>query len=181
MSTIDYGEVTDSTKMYQLIKDLLDAYKRNIEQADAVAHGDLRAAATYENDSFTLRWKGETLALVLRLPEHWRWIEQGRPPTVNSEGGVLYDAILEWINVKHIVPRPDRYGKVPSVSSLAYLITRKIHRRGYFDPNHQGKHLLQGAIDRVDLINRFKSVLTDQFNRAIQVELADNLTKILNK
>lgn len=182
MSVIDYGEVTDSTKLYQLIRDLLDAYKANITTAGAIAHGDLVNAASYEQNQWLLRWKGETLALVLKLPEYWRWLEQGRPPTQQSEGGVLYPAILDWVKVKHIVPRPDpKTHKVPSVTQLAYMITRKIHREGYFSPNHQGKHLLQNAIDQVDLIENFKNALTDQFNREIKVSLHEELSNILKK
>jgi hypothetical protein len=182
MSVIDYGEVTDSTKLYQLIRDLLDTYKQNITEANAIAHGDLVNAATYETNQWTLRWKGETLALVLFLPNYWRWIEQGRPPTQQSEGGVLYPAILDWIRVKHIVPRPDtKTNKVPTPERLAYMITRKIHREGYFSPDHQGKHLLQNAIDQVDLIENFKNALVDQFNREIKVSLHEELTNILSK
>ena len=179
MSTIDYGEVSDSTKLYQLIKDLLDEYKRNIEQADAVASGDLKNAATYEANKWLLRWKGETLQLVLVLPEHWRYIEEGRPPTQRSEGGVLYPAILEWVKVKRIVPRPNpKTKKVPKTESLAWAITKKIHKRGYFDPDHHGKHPLKSAIENTDIVAAFATALVDQFNRQIKVELAENLTKM---
>lgn len=182
MSVIDYGEVTNSTQLYQLIRDLLDTYRENIIDADAKASGELLTAATYETKQWMLRWKGETLQLVLMLPEYWRWIEQGRPPTQQSQGGVLYPAILEWVKVKHVVPRPDpKTNKVPSVERQAYMITRKIHREGYFSPNHQGKHLLQNAIDHVDLVERFKTALVDQFNREIKVSLHEELSNIMKK
>lgn len=179
MSTIDYGEVSDSTKLYQLIKDLLDAYKNNIENAGAVAQGDLVNAATYEANKWTLKWKGETLTLVLRLPEHWKYIEEGRGPTQKGEGGKLYPAILEWVKVKKIVPRADpKTKRVPKVEQLAYAITKKIHKRGYFDPDHQGKYPLREAIQETDIVRQFAAALTDQFNRIVRVELSENLTKL---
>lgn len=178
MSTIDYGEVTDSTKLYQLVKNLLDEYKRNIEKADAVASGDLKNAATYEANHWTLRWKGETLQLVLMLPDYWQYIEEGRPPTQQSEGGVLYPAILEWVKVKRIVPQPNpKTKKVPKIEQLAWAITKKIHKRGFFDPNHHGKHPLKEAIEKTDIVAAFATALTDQFNRIIKVELAESLRK----
>lgn len=179
MSTIDYGEVSDSTQLYQLIKDLLDAYKQNIQKAGAVAQGDLVNAATYEANKWTLKWKGETLTLVLRLPEHWKYIEEGRGPTLSSGGGVLYPAILEWVKVKKIVQRADpKTKKVPKIEQVAYAITKKIHKRGYFDPNHHGKYPLKEAIEETDIVRQFATALTDQFNRIIRVELAENLGKI---
>lgn len=179
MSTIDYGEVSDSTKLYQLIKDLLDAYKANIEKENAVASGDLKNAATYEANKWLLRWKGETLQLVLILPEHWKNIEEGRPPTQRSEGGVLYPAILEWVKVKRIVPRADpKTHKVPKIESVAWAITKKIHKKGYFDPDHHGKYPLKTAIEKTDIVKAFATALADQFNRIIKVELTENLRKI---
>ena len=179
MSTIDYGEVSDSTKLYQLIKDLLDAYKNNIENAGAVAQGDLVNAATYEADKWTLKWKGETLTLVLRLPDYWKYIEEGRGPTQKGEGGKLYPTILEWVKVKKIVPRADpKTKRVPKVEQLAYAITKKIHKRGYFDPDHHGKYPLREAIQETDIVRQFAAALTDQFNRIVRVELSENLTKL---
>lgn len=175
-STIDYGEVSDSTKLYQLIMDLLDAYRANIEQAEAVAQGDLLRAATYSANQWELRWKGAALSLVLMLPDHWKYIEEGRGPTHNSEGGALYPAILKWIKVKRIVPRPDpKTHKVPSAKSLAYAITKKIHREGYFSPGHHGKYPLKNAIEQTDIVNNFATALADQFNRVIRVELGQIL------
>lgn len=182
MSVINYGEVTDSTKLYQIIKDLLDAYKANIEAAGAVAEGDLKTAATYAAKKWQLKWKGEMLQLSIMLPEHWQYIEAGRGPTQNNEGGVLYDAILHWISVKHIVPLPNpKTGKIPSTESLAYAITKKIHRRGYFDPDHHGKYPLRNAIEETGVSARFVSALVDQFNRAIKVQISADLTKITQK
>lgn len=179
MSTIDYGYVSDSTKLYRLVKDLLDAYKRNIEGDNAVAQGDLKNAATYEANKWVLRWKDETLSLILVLPEHWQYIEEGRGPTQSGQGGVLYPAILEWVKVKKIVPRPNpKTGKVPKVEQLAYAITKKIHKRGYFDPDHHGKHPLGRAVEETDIVRQFAAALTDQFNRAIHVELTENLSKL---
>ncbi len=179
MSTIDYGEVSDSTKLYQLIKDLLDAYKNNIENAGAVAQGNLVNAATYEADKWMLKWKGETLTLVLRLPDYWKYIEEGRGPTQKGEGGKLYPAILEWVKVKKIVPRADpKTKRVPKVEQLAYAITKKIHKRGYFDPDHHGKYPLREAIQETDIVRQFAAALTDQFNRIVRVELSENLTKL---
>lgn len=175
MDTIHiYGQVSDTTTLLTLADELAQAYKRHLDDEGAVASGDLKASV----DKWEFVWKGETLQLIFKLPDHWRYIEEGRGPTQRSEGGKLYPAILEWIKVKHIVPRP-RPGmlKVPTTEQLAYMITRKIHRFGYFGYDHHGKHLLQRSIDEMDISSKFVGALKDQFNRAVKVELSENLVE----
>ena len=38
--------------------------------------------------------------------------------------------VLEWIKVKHILPRPNKDGKLPSQKSLAWVIAKSIHEKG---------------------------------------------------
>lgn len=57
-------------------------------------------------------------------------IEIGRKPTVNGGQGALRAIIRRWIDQKGITPKPDQNGRAVSKDSLAYLITRKIHREG---------------------------------------------------
>lgn len=49
---------------------------------------------------------------------------KGRQPTQNDGNGALYNSILQWIDAKGITP--DGITK----ESLAFLISRKIHREG---------------------------------------------------
>lgn len=51
------------------------------------------------------------------------FIESGRGPTRNDQGGVLYPAILEWVNAKNI-------GSPKQRPSIARAITRRIHQGG---------------------------------------------------
>jgi hypothetical protein len=51
------------------------------------------------------------------------FIESGRGPTNSDQGGVLYPAILEWVNAKNI-------GSPKQRPSIARAITRRIHQGG---------------------------------------------------
>lgn len=64
--------------------------------------------------------------VVLNLQEYWKYIESGRKPGKFPPVG----AIINWINVKPIIPRPDANGKIPSPKQLAFLIGRKIEQEG---------------------------------------------------
>ena len=58
----------------------------------------------------------------------------GRRPTQNSGNGQLKAAILQWISDKGITPREAAMTK----ETLAFLIARKIHRKGYSIAGREG-------------------------------------------
>ena len=77
--------------------------------------------------------------VTLTLQHYWKYIEGGRKGTESSPPGAKYkaafppvDAILNWILVKPVLPRPSADGKMEKLrpKSLAYLIGRKIEEEG---------------------------------------------------
>jgi hypothetical protein len=78
--------------------------------------------------------------------------EDGRKPTVNGGNGALREQIRRWIDQKGIVPKPDANGRAVSKDSLAYLISRKIHREGtalFNGVDHYGRTKPTGIITGV--------------------------------
>lgn len=152
------------------------------------ASGALSKAAI----NYIFTWKGETLQLIFRLPEEWYYVEHGRDRTTGKTGKPWPNAvedIIKWIRVKHITPRsqmrsarvPSSRKSVPSTKKerqMAEAIVRKIHREGFYSPGHQGKHLLQEAIEETDIKNRLRGILTDALGREIKVELGDLLASV---
>lgn len=77
--------------------------------------------------------------VTLTLQHYWKYIEGGRKGTESSPPGAKYKAafppvkaILDWILVKPVLPRPSADGKMEKLrpKSLAYLIGRKIEEEG---------------------------------------------------
>ena len=68
----------------------------------------------------------QSYEVTLTLQDYWKYVEHGRKPGKFPPVG----AILNWISVKPIIPRPDADGNIPSPKSLAYLIGRKIEQEG---------------------------------------------------
>ena len=71
------------------------------------------------------------------LLDYWKYIEGGSKGTESSPLGAVYAAhfppprILErWIEVKPVIPRPDKRGKIPTPRQLSWMIARSIQRRG---------------------------------------------------
>lgn len=62
----------------------------------------------------------------LTLQEYWKYIESGRPPGKFPP----VKALLDWISVKPIIPRPDANGRIPTPKQLSFLIGRKIKEEG---------------------------------------------------
>ena len=71
--------------------------------------------------------------LSIMMQDYWFYVENGRKPTQGGGNGQLYKNIYEWIQNKSdiqskiISKSPDR---IAATKSLAYVITRKIHREG---------------------------------------------------
>jgi hypothetical protein len=70
--------------------------------------------------------------LTVLMQDYWFYVENGRKPTKGGGNGELYKNIYEWIQNKReiqmkISQSPNR---IAATKSLAYVITRKIHREG---------------------------------------------------
>lgn len=71
------------------------------------------------------------------LLDYWKYIEGGSQGTESSPLGAVYPAhfppprVLErWIEVKPVIPRPGKNGKIPTPRQLSWMIARSIQRRG---------------------------------------------------
>ena len=121
---IKYDHLREVLERYAVA--LRNEYQDNLIRSDRVASGDLLNTVEYE-----VKDKNGTYTVSLRLQDYWKWVESGRPPTQKGGNGDLRTAILEWIKIKPVLPRPDNNGKLPTPQQLAYLISRKIHNEGY--------------------------------------------------
>ena len=111
-------------------------YKRNLKEHKRIATGNLYNTAKCEVV------KGEYL-VVFHLQDYWRYVEGGRGATKNDGDGSLRRKILEWIEVKHILPQP-KNGKLPTPEQLSYAIANKLHKKGY-----KGTQDLSNATDTI--------------------------------
>jgi hypothetical protein len=71
------------------------------------------------------------------LLDYWKYIEGGSQGKESSPLGAIYPAhfppprILErWIEVKPVIPRPGKNGRIPTPKQLSWMIARSIERRG---------------------------------------------------
>ncbi len=95
-------------------------------------------------------------SLQIKMLDYYKWIEDGRPPTKTNtpSNPTLQKSIEQWIINKGIQTRTSKnQSRAASVKSLAYVIARKIHRKGtkarpFISPALNDK-MLQTLSDRV--------------------------------
>lgn len=80
---------------------------------------------------------GTTYTVSLNLQDYWKYVEEGTRPHWPPR-----DAILRWVEIKPVIPRPDANGRIPTTEQLAFLISRKIAKKGT-----TGTHDLQETTD----------------------------------
>lgn len=146
------NELIDFTELEQVMRDLAhdvqEGYKGTL-QADN--HITARSGKLFKSVRTEVVVGESAYEITMTLEDYWKYLENGTPahwPPIS--------AILNWISIKPIVPRPDEFGRVPSERSLAFLIARAMAGQSPNQPflkNPQGgtqaSHGLQRTIDAV--------------------------------
>lgn len=129
-----------------------------------------RNASMKTSDSVISQVFNEDKAIVLEITalKHIFALEFDRKPTVNTEPGnpTLKQLIRQWIDDKGIEPKDDI-----SKDSLAYLISRKIHREGY-----KGTLGLLSNIINEPFIEEIEEKIAEEYS----VYYVDVISKLLN-
>lgn len=129
-------ELIELTELEQVLKDYAkDA--RELYKYQISLGGKNASRKLIDSVNSQIAVNGQEYEVSLKLQHYWKYIEGGRKGTVSSPPGAEWGAgfppvgvLVRWIQVKPILPRPDKNGKLPSPKSLAYLIGRKIEREG---------------------------------------------------
>lgn len=137
-------------------KAVAELYQQNLISSDRVASHKL-----LDTVSVSVRGgDGGTYEVTLSLQDYWKYVEEGtrphRPP---------YSKILEWVKVKPVIPRPDKYGRIPKPEQLAWAVTKGIEKNGTV-----GSHDLERSVDDLYALfyPRIIQALTDDLEGGIR-------------
>lgn len=147
----------------ELGEEIKEAYKQKLETEGINASGKLSNSV-----ESMVRINGTLYEVVLELEDYWKAIEEGRSPTKNNGDGQLRRAILDWIRVKPVLPRPMDNGKLPTEAQLAYLISRKIHKEGY-----KGRYPLKRTIEEM------RDKIYDEIKEALVKDLQNDVLMLI--
>lgn len=130
----------------QLAEDVKAGYVDQLAKHDRHASGNLMSTVRAE-----VEVNGTRYAAVLYLQDYWKYVEEGTEPHWPPR-----QAILDWIKIKPVIPRPDDRGRIPTPEQLAFLISRAMAGKS---PNQascknpkggtEGSHDLKTAEDAI--------------------------------
>lgn len=126
-------------------------YQDNLIRSGRVASGELLNSVEFEVIQEDRRFQ-----VNLRLAEYWKYLEEGTKPHFPP-----VSAILKWVEVKPVLPRPDKNGRLPSPKQLAFLIARKISLEGT-----EGTQDLQKASKTVS--EEWREKIIEAFTKDVQ-------------
>lgn len=100
---------------------VLTQYKQGLVEKNKNASSELYNTARCE-----VNINGSECEAVLYLQDYWKYVEHGRRPGKRPP----MDAILKWVQIKPVIPRPMANGKLPTERQLSFLISRIIGEKG---------------------------------------------------
>lgn len=114
-------ELTELQKVLQnFATDIRDRYR------DVLANNDHIASRKLVESIRTEVVVGEhAYEVTMTLVDYWKYVEEDTKPHFPPP-----DAILKWIQIKPVIPRPGADGRIPTQKQLAFLIGRKISIEG---------------------------------------------------
>lgn len=152
-------ELMKFTHLEQVLKEygqeIENLYRDRLKKDNKVASGEL-----INKLRFMYHHHGFKYEVSLYLKDYWYYIEHGRNPGKFPP----VDKILEWIEIKPVLPYPDKNGKLPTPNQLAYLIGRKIATEG-IDAGNQLSDTLDEINERYML--RIELALTEDLDESV--------------
>lgn len=139
-------ELIDLTELQQVLQDLAndirDNYKEHLQFNDRYTE---KGVPTGYSEKLIDSVKTQVVVgdqayeVTMTLNDYWKYVEYDTKPHWPP-----IDKILEWVNIKPVIPRPLASGKIPSPKQLTFLIGRKIYNEGT-----NGTHDLEKVKDGV--------------------------------
>ena len=147
-------------------KAVAEQYKANLKRDGRPASHKL------ENSIETfVEVDGQDFVVRMRLEEYWKYIEYGTKGWLTGNTQRKFppvSALLNWIQVKPVIPRPDANGRIPTPQQLAFLIGRKIRDFG-----------TQGRADLTEAKMEVTEQWRERIEAALQHDMYDYIRKVL--
>ena len=138
---------------------IIDSYRRKLNEGGSNATGLLGNSLTTQVNA-----EDGIYEVTLQIQDYWKYLEYGRLPGTFPN----IDAIRKWIQVKPVIPTIQSNGKIPTLSQLTYLISRKIARDGI-----EPRYYLNNTLDEIDL-----TPLEEGITRSLAKQLDNELRQI---
>ena len=139
-------ELIDLAELQQVLQDLAndirDNYKEHLEFSNRLTELGVPSGYTQKLiDSVKTQvvLGDRAFEVTMTLNDYWKYVEDDTEPHFPPP-----NKILEWVEIKPVIPRPLASGKLPTPKQLAFLIGRAISEHGT-----KGSHDLEKVKDGV--------------------------------
>lgn len=157
-------QLIELTELHKVLQDFATDIRERYK--DVLANNDHIASLNLVDSVRTQVVVGDNYyEVTMTLADYWKYIENDTRPHFPPP-----DAILRWIQVKPVIPRPDANGRIPSQKSLAFLIGRKIAREGT-----EGTHDLAKTKD--DILPWWR----EQISKALGHDMQNYIRKLVKE
>ena len=166
------------TPLYDGAREIVEKYKQELELQRVNASGSLSRSLDYDFD-----FDANDIVLYFIYNSYGYYVNEGRRPT-GSGGGQTWTNSLQdiqnWIENKISkgwwIPRQNRtIPRTPKeIKSVAWVIRRKIHQKGWYGSNSSGLHILEKVLRDAEangLIQRMIDSVIQGFDKEVSVEL----------
>lgn len=122
-------ELTELQKVLQdLANDIRDNYKEHLQFNDRYTEKGVPSGYSQKLiDSVKTQvvMGDRAFEITMTLNDYWKYVEDDTKPHFPP-----VSKIMEWVQIKPVIPRPDANGRIPTPKSLAYLIGRAMAEHG---------------------------------------------------
>lgn len=139
-------QLIDFTELQQVLQDLAndirDNYKEHLQFNDRYTEKGVPSGYSerlIDSVKTQVVVGDRAWEINMTLNDYWKYVEEDTRPHFPPP-----NKILEWVQIKPVIPRPGKNGRIPSPQSLAFLIGRAISRHGT-----EGSHDLEKVKDGV--------------------------------
>ena len=136
---------------------------RNLYQDRLILHDRIASGKLLNEIRAHVEYDGRVFEVQLDLWNYWRYIEMDTAPHWPPPS-----AILKWIQVKPVLPRPLANGKLPTPEHLAFLIGRKIAVFG-----------TKGIPDLTDSVEDMDRAFRERIADAMAEDMGSYIRKVL--
>ena len=162
-------ELTELQKVLQdFATDIRDRYR------DVLANNDHIASRKLVDSIKTQVVIGDNYyEVTMTLEDYWKYVEYDTPPHFPP-----LNKILEWIQIKPIIPRPDDNGRIPSPKQLAFLIGRAMAGKS---PNQEKLKNPNGGTTGTHGLARTKEDILPWWREQISQALGHDMENYIRK